>query len=50
MPCADQPAAAGILTQVESRLGYLGEIGLDYLTPRSRRRRACRPASCSGSS
>jgi len=27
-----QPAAARILTQVESRLGYLSAIGLDYLT------------------
>jgi excinuclease ABC subunit A len=26
------PAAARILTQIESRLGYLGAIGLDYLT------------------
>ena len=28
----DQPAAAGLLGQVENRLGYLAEIGLDYLT------------------
>jgi excinuclease ABC subunit A len=27
-----QPAAASILAQVDSRLGYLAEIGLDYLT------------------
>ena len=27
-----QPVAAGILAQIDSRLGYLGEIGLDYLT------------------
>ena len=27
-----QPVAAKILAQIDSRLGYLGEIGLDYLT------------------
>jgi len=27
-----RPAAAGVLAQIENRLGYLGEIGLDYLT------------------
>src|SRR5262249_61714469 len=26
------PTAAGMLAQLESRLGYLGEIGLGYLT------------------
>src|SRR5262249_53629354 len=28
----DVPAAAGLLAQLESRLGYLSEIGLGYLT------------------
>ncbi len=27
-----QPVAAAILAQIDSRLGFLGEIGLDYLT------------------
>jgi excinuclease ABC subunit A len=27
-----QPAAAGAIAQIDSRLGYLGEIGLDYLS------------------
>jgi excinuclease ABC subunit A len=27
-----RPAAAGALAQIESRLGYLGEMGLDYLS------------------
>jgi excinuclease ABC subunit A len=28
----DQPVARGLLAEVENRLSYLGEIGLDYLT------------------
>ena len=47
-PPAASRSAASILAQVDSRLGYLAEIGLDYLTL-DRPARTSRPASSSAS-
>ncbi len=44
-----QPVAAGLLVQVENRLDYLAEIGLDYLTL-DRAARSLSGGSSSGSS
>ena len=47
---ATGPASGGVLAQIEHRLGYLADIGLDYLTARPPGREPRRQASSSASS